>query len=66
MPPVPKGIRWIRLNADKGVFLARPKMLPPAKKEKQPLPSLPLEFTPPMLEILNDLYQAEQSNANQN
>ena len=66
MPPVPKGIGWIRRKADKGIFLARPKMLPPAKKVKQPLPSLPLEFTPPMLEILNDLYQAEQSNSNQN
>lgn len=34
MPPVPKGIGSIRRNADKGVFLVRPKMLPPAKKVK--------------------------------
>ena len=66
MPPVPKGIGWIRRKADKGIFLARPKMLPPAKKVKQPLPSLPLEFTPQMLEKLNDLYQAEQLNSDQN
>ena len=34
MPETPKGIGWIRRKADKGVFLSRPSLSPPAKKER--------------------------------
>jgi hypothetical protein len=58
MPDVPKGIGWIRRKADKGIFLIRPKMLPPAKKVKQPLPGFEQEFTPELLDRVNEIYGA--------
>ena len=34
MPEIPKGIGWIRRKADKGVFLTKASLSPPAKKER--------------------------------
>jgi hypothetical protein len=36
MPELPKGLGWIRRKADKGIFITRPKMQPPKKKETHP------------------------------
>ena len=33
MPEMPKGIGWIRRKADKGIYLNRPSMSPPKKKD---------------------------------
>jgi hypothetical protein len=48
MPPVPKGFGWIRRKADKGIFLVRPKMLPPTSKN-------PLKNIGPILDYIEDL-----------
>lgn len=34
MPEMPKGIGWIRRKADKGIYLNRPSMNPPKKKDR--------------------------------
>ena len=53
MPEVPKGIGWIRRKSDKGIFLRRPKLSPPSKKERP----LDTHVSKELLETLNQHFQ---------
>lgn len=65
MPEIQKGIGWIRRRADKGIFLNRPGMMPPKKKER-PIDQTKdmfehIKMTPGMIETLKQHHQQEQN-----